>query len=118
MNLFVWNHLKDRKMLSFVLRRKYQEPLEPAILKGWMPGINYPDMLFQMGNHYIDADLVPDLSREDFMILDGYHAVGDGVHKRIMVKVSVMRFGKIQEVPAYTYVCGRQFSKLQGVSMR
>lgn len=118
MNLFVWNHLKDRKMLSYVLRRKYQEPLEPAILKGWMAGANYPDMLFPMTNYYIDADLVSDLTTEDFMVLDKYHAVGDGAHKRVMVKVKVMRFGKIEEVSAYTYVCGRQFSKLEGVSMR
>lgn len=105
-------------MLSYILHRKYLDPLEPALLTGWMPGVNYRDTLFSMQNFTIDADIAADLITDDMMALDSYHAVGDGVHKRTCQQVKVMRFGKIVKVPAFVYIAGPYIQKLQGVSMR
>lgn len=116
MNLFVWNHLKDRNMLSYILRHTYKEPLEPAILKGYIIGASYPDMLFPslVGNDEINADIAPDLTAEDFVKLDNYHALDDKIHRRLIKPVKVMRFGRVVEIQAHVYVSGETYTKFLG----
>lgn len=101
-------------MLSFVLRHPYKEPLEPAILKGWMIGSNYPDMLFPFDGDEINADIAPELTPADFVKLDTYHALDDRIHKRLIKPVRVMRFGRIVEVQAHVYVAGETYTKFLG----
>jgi Gamma-glutamyl cyclotransferase, AIG2-like len=114
MILFIWGLLEDRKRLSFILRRPYTEKFEPAILKGYMIGANYPDMLFgHDGSHYL-AYVAHELEPEDIAKLDLYHAVGEDVHKRIIRRVDVMRAGNLVVVNAHVYVAGGSFSKITG----
>lgn len=113
MNLFVWGDLKDRTQISFILRRNYKTPLEPATLSGWVPGDYRPQFLFQRNEtNQIEAAIASDLSTRDFIHLDTYHAVGDGIHSRIIRMVEVVRNGKKERVQAHVYVAGPSFSKL------
>lgn len=120
MNLFAWNALTDPKLLSFILRRTYGEKLEPGIINGWIVGTNYPDMLFEVDRHNditkfsIGADIASGLSVSDFVKLDQYHALEDGIHKRIQVPATVTRARWTTTVPVFVYVAGTKFTKIKG----
>lgn len=115
MSLFVWNQIADRKVLSYIIRRKYEHPLEPAYLIGWLPGTIRKDMLFNQGdNDQVEGDLVHDLTPKDYAMLDLYHAIGDGIHRRLHGIAKVLRFGKMEEVEVQVYVYGPSFQLLKG----
>lgn len=119
MNLFIWNTLKNRERLSFAIRRPYLKPFEPAILEGYMKGNNWPDILFRVsgvseGSDFIvEGDLIDGLAVSDLYTLDNWHAVDDGLHKRVFESVKVMRDGQIVEIKTIVYVAGNSFSKIK-----
>lgn len=115
MNLFVWGiNLKNRETLSFILRRPYVQPFEPAILKGYMVGNNFPDMLFGADGMEVMGDIAAGLSVSDFVKLDNYHDLESEIHKRTLSQVNVMRSRSILQVTAYIYSAGEKFHKLKG----
>lgn len=121
MKVFVWNTLVDRSSLSFVLRRRYMDPFEPAILEGYMKGHNWPDLLFRTGgaDFTIEGQILSELSFQDIRNLDSWHAVDEGIHTRAHEEVKVMRFGKIEKVDVIIYYAGSSFSKLkQGARLK
>ena len=113
-NLFVWNHLRDRNLLSYILRRKYTEPFEPAFLTNWVAGANRTDVLFKgLPTDQVEGDIAV-ISPEDFAMLDLYHAIAEKIHMRVPATAKVMRFGRVIEIPVHVYVYGPQFQKIKG----
>lgn len=113
MNLFVWGDLKTRSQMTFMLRRNYKPLFEPATLKGWSAGDYRPRFLFQADDSKeLEGAIAPELGSLDFIQLDIYHAVAEGVNSRIVRMVEVVRGGKKQKVQAHVYVAGPSFSKV------
>lgn len=117
MNLFVWNRLKDRKVLGFALRRPYSWPFEAAILENYIIGDHYRDMLFRLEGKDIKITgyLAPGITVSDFVKLDEFHAVEEKIHSRFNREAIVMRGGKLEKVPCYVYSAGAKFTKLGGI---
>lgn len=119
MNLFVWGkNLRERSVLEFILRHEYNFPFEPGILKGYMVGNNFPDMLFKLEGMEVMGDIACGLSVTDFIKLDRYHALDEGIHKRLIAPIHVMREGNIVEIPVHVYSAAEKFSKVRGGRIR
>jgi hypothetical protein len=112
--LFVWGGLSDPKLLSFILRRAYEPAFEAALLPGWMPGDHHPGMLFPYAPGDLDAQIAHGLTPADFVKLDRFHALDEGIHKRVIQRVNVIRNGSVEyEHGAHVYIAGPSFTKLK-----
>src|SRR5438034_7029607 len=108
MKLFIWGPIGSRETLSFILRRPYGISFEPGILRGFITGANFPDILFKTSpDHFeIVGEVTHDLTAGDFFKLDTYHDLDGSTHKRTLEPVRVMREGKLQDIWCHVYTAG------------
>lgn len=117
MNLFVWDGLCRKELLSFILRRPYNELLEPAVLRGYTRGVVSTQLLFDNKDQSIEGGVARNLSSLDFINLDSFHGVIAQLHKRVVLPVEILHFGKQEQISTCVYLAGDHFNKIAGVNL-
>ena len=104
--LFVYGTLMDPDVRARVLGAHSAATTRPAQLAGYrrlaIPGFEYQVIAAGAPEDAIEGQILDGLSAEDYVTLDEYEDVGDGLYARVRVVVET----EDGTVPAWVYVQG------------
>ena len=105
--LFVYGSLRDPRVRARLLGDRPALTTSPAILRGhrrqWVPGFEYPFVVPAAPDDRVDGELILGLQPSDYVILDRYEDLDDGLYARAAVTVETPH----GPAEAWTYLKGQ-----------